>query len=66
MLWSKNAGTPYSNAIDNALPVNELVSSQQPKYKKTEQEHLKILSSLNREFDVATPNQVWCADVTYI
>ncbi len=46
----------------------QLVSCQQAKhaYKKTKQEHLAIPNHLNREFDVATPNQVWCGDVTYI
>ncbi len=38
----------------------QLVSCQQPKhaYKKAKQEHLKIPNHLNREFDVATPDQV--------
>jgi putative transposase len=46
----------------------QLVSCQQPKhaYKKAKQEHVEIPNHLNRQFDVASPNQVWCGDVTYI
>ena len=46
----------------------DLVSCQQPKhaYKKAKQPHLEIPNHLDRQFDVAVPNQVWCGDVTYI
>ncbi len=46
----------------------DLESSQPPKYsyKKAEKEHIKIPNSLNRDFNVTTPNNVWCGDVTYI
>jgi len=46
----------------------QLVSCQQPRhrYKKATQEHVEIPNHLNREFDVAVPDQVWCGDVTYI
>jgi putative transposase len=37
-----------------------------PKYKKANNEHLAVPNTLNREFDVKNPNQVWCGDVTYI
>jgi putative transposase len=37
-----------------------------PKYKKTNNEHLAVPNILKREFDVKSPNQVWCGDVTYI
>ena len=45
-----------------------LVSCQQPqhRYKRAAQEHVAIPNKLNRQFDVARPNQVWCGDVTYI
>ena len=45
-----------------------LKSCQQPKhaYKRGGNEHLTIPNHLNREFAVATPNEVWCGDVTYI
>ena len=44
------------------------VSCQLPKhrYKKSGAEHLAIPNTLNREFNVSKPNQVWCGDVTYI
>ena len=46
----------------------ELVSSQPPahSYKKAFQPHSTIPNTLNREFDVDAPDQVWCGDVTYI
>lgn len=46
----------------------EIVSCQLPghHYKKAGNEHLAILNTLNREFAVNSPNQVWCGDVTYI
>jgi putative transposase len=37
-----------------------------PKYKKSNNEHLAVPNTLNREFDVKNPNQIWCGDVTYI
>ncbi len=45
-----------------------LVSCQPPKhaYRKAEKEHTKRPNYLNRAFKVATPNSVWCGDVTYI
>ncbi len=46
----------------------QLYSCQQPKhaYKKVKQEHIEVPNHLNRQFDVANPNQVWCGDVSYI
>lgn len=46
----------------------ELVSSQPPthSYKKAFQPHSTIPNTLNREFNVDAPDQVWCGDVTYI
>lgn len=29
-------------------------------------ERLDIPNTLNREFDVPAPNQLWCGDITYI
>jgi len=45
-----------------------LVSSQQPnhRYKKAEQPHIGIPNRLDRQFDVAAPNQVWAGDITYV
>jgi putative transposase len=46
----------------------ELVSCQVPKhaYKKASKEHVAIPNSLDRQFAVTAPNQVWCGDVTFI
>jgi putative transposase len=46
----------------------DLKSCQQPKhaYKRGGKEHLDIPNHLNRAFAVASPNEVWCGDVTYI
>ena len=45
-----------------------LVSCQQPthRYKRGGHEHIVIPNSLERQFVVTEPNQVWCGDVTYI
>ena len=46
----------------------DLVSKQPGShaYKKATVERLDIPNTLNREFDVPVPNQVWCGDITYI
>lgn len=46
----------------------DLKSTQQRKhkYRKANQLHLAIDNTLDRKFDVSSPNQVWCSDVTYI
>ncbi|WBJ95874.1 IS3 family transposase [Shewanella sp. MTB7] len=36
------------------------------RYKKATNEHLEIPNTLNRQFAVTEPNQVWCGDVTYV
>jgi putative transposase len=45
-----------------------LVSCQVPKhnYKKATKEHVTIPNTLARQFNVSTPNQIWCGDITYI
>jgi putative transposase len=35
-------------------------------YKQATVERLDIPNHLNREFEVNTPNQVWCGDITYV
>jgi putative transposase len=35
-------------------------------YKSALHEHMAVPNHLGRAFDVATPNEVWCGDVTYI
>lgn len=36
------------------------------KYKRVSVEHVEIPNRLNRQFEVAAPNKVWCGDITYI
>lgn len=36
------------------------------KYRRTGNEHVVAANLLNREFNPASPNQIWCGDVTYI
>jgi len=45
-----------------------LVSKQPGKrlYRRAMKEHFDIPNRLNRRFDAAQPNQVWCGDITYI
>ena len=76
---SAGARTISSIATDRGLALSryrvarlmkqcELESSQPPKhsYKKAKQEHISIPNHLDRQFDVSTPNKIWCGDVTYI
>jgi len=44
------------------------LSNQLPKhaYKRATAAHPAIANSLDREFSVSKPNQVWCGDITYI
>lgn len=46
----------------------DLQSTQQRKhkYRKATQLHLAIDNTLDREFTVEQPNEVWCSDVTYV
>ncbi|MDO9625359.1 MAG: IS3 family transposase [Pseudomonas sp.] len=46
----------------------DLVSKQPGShaYKRATVERLDIPNTLNRQFDVLAPNQVWCGDITYI
>lgn len=37
-----------------------------PKFKRADNEHLAVPNRLNRRFNVARPNEVWCGDITYI
>ena len=45
-----------------------LESSQPPghRYRKANQEHIRVANLLDRRFNVTHPNHVWCGDVTYI
>ena len=62
-------GVPLSRyKATNIMKKLRLVSCQVKKhsYKKTENEHLNIPNTLDRQFAVTEPNQVWYGDVTYI
>ena len=62
-------GMPLSRyRASRRMKVLGLVSNQQPKhrYKKARQEHTSIPNSLDRQFDVAAPDQVWAGDITYV
>lgn len=66
---STTEGLPMSRYVaGKRMKELELVSCQLPghRYKKSGNEHLSIPNTLNREFTVDSPNQVWCGDVTYI
>jgi putative transposase len=47
------------------MKAQTLVSCQLPKhvYRKAAQEHVSIANTLNREFKVHRPNEVWCGVV---
>lgn len=69
------ASMAQANGIDlsryrarHIMKALSLVSSQQRthRYKKGGEEHLAIPNHLNRQFNVAIPNQAWCGDITFI
>ena len=62
-------GLPLSRYVATRLMKEQgLVSCQLPshKYKKATQEHTAIPNTLERQFAVAQPDQVWCGDITFI
>jgi putative transposase len=62
-------GLPLSRYIATRLMKEQgLVSCQLPshKYKKATQEHVAIPNTLERQFTVTQPDQVWCGDITFI
>lgn len=62
-------GTPLSRyRAARRMKALGLVSNQMPKhqYRKADQPHVGIPNRLDREFDVAAPNQVWAGDITYV
>lgn len=64
-----NDGTALSRyRATRLMKALNLVSCQQPEhaYKKATKEHVEIPNTLNREFNVQAPDQVWCGDITYI
>ena len=62
-------GLPLSRYVATRLMKEQgLVSCQLPshKYKKAAQEHVAIPNTLERQFAVIKPDQVWCGDITFI
>ncbi|WP_273050836.1 IS3 family transposase, partial [Pseudoalteromonas sp.] len=62
-------GLPLSRYVATRLMKEQgLVSCQLPshKYKKVAQEHVAIPNTLERQFAVTQPDQVWCGDITFI
>jgi len=62
-------GLPLSRYVATRLMREQsLVSCQLPshKYKKATQEHVAISNTLERQFAVTQPDQVWCGDITFI
>lgn len=62
-------GLPLSRYVATRLMKEQgLVSCQLPshKYKKAKQEHAAIPNTLERQFAVTEPDQVWCGDITFI
>ena len=62
-------GTQLSRyRASNIMKKLGLVSCQikQHRYKKGTKEHINIPNTLDRQFAVTEPNQVWCGDVTYV
>lgn len=64
-----NQGIPLSRYRAGKLMKQlDLHSCQLPahRYRKAAQEHVEVPNYLERQFAVTAPNQVWCADVTYV
>ena len=62
-------GVPIGRYKVRALMRESGLICKQPgphKYKQATVERHDIPNRLDREFDVASPNQVWCGDITYI
>ena len=62
-------GLPLSRYVATRLMKEQgLVSCQlaSHKYKKATQAHVAIPNTLERQFAVTQPDQVWCGDITFI
>ncbi len=62
-------GLPLSRYVATRLMKEQgLVSCQlvRHKYKKAAQAHVEIPNTLERQFAVCQPDQVWCGDITFI
>ena len=66
---STTRGLAISRYVTTRLMKEQgLVSCQRPshKYKKAAQPHVAIPNTLQRQFAVCQPDQVWCGDITFI
>lgn len=62
-------GYPIGRFKVRRLMAEANLVSRQPgghRYKRTGQAHVAIPNKLDRQFDVVSPNQVWCGDISYV
>ena len=62
-------GYPIGRFKVRRLMTEANLASRQPgahRYKRTGQARVDIPNKLDRKFDVAEPNQVWCGDISYV
>ena len=62
-------GYPIGRFKVRGLMAEANLVSRQPgghRYMRTGQARLDIPNKLNRQFDVAEPNQIWCGNVSYV
>ena len=68
VLQMNDAGFPMGRFKVRRLMKESSLISRQPghRYKRTGQARVDIPNRLDRQFNVTTPNQVWCGDITYV
>ena len=68
VLQMNDAGFPMGRFKVRSLMRESSLISRQPghRYKRTGQARVDIPNRLDRQFNVTTPNQAWCGDITYV
>ena len=68
VLQMNDAGFPMGRFKVRSLMRESSLVSRQPghRYKRTGQARVDIPNLLGRQFDVTTPNKMWCGDITYV